>query len=367
MTSNLFTRCEPVTILSELLVRTHIPGQLHAADDGLQAIVGIGEGDLQALVTLANKHHVVIRALEPFCALMTVAGKDEYAERVGRAVMAERARIQNALSFLDLVFQAFDADGCKLTVMKSLDHWPDLGNDLDLFTTASPARVVGTMREHFDAKLEPRSWGDRMANKWNFTMPGRAEVIEIHVGRLGQTGEHVSFGQSLIASAKPAQFGSHDFVVPVPEHRIILATLQRMYRHFYVRLCDIMNTTELVEADRIDYSALQSAARECGIWPGVASYLCIVSDYVNSFRGEGLKLPAIVRSSATFGGDRVYFNRDFLRIPIVPDSLRLYVAELKKFLQRRDVPGTLRLSVLPGLATAAAVGQKLTGTDKGIW
>jgi len=32
-----------------------------------------------------------------------------------------------------------------------------------------------------------------------------------------------------------------------------------------------------------------------------------------------------------------------------------------------EVEGTLRLSLLPCLATAAVVEQRITGSDKGIW
>jgi hypothetical protein len=171
----------------------------------------------------------------------------------------------------------------------------------------------------------------------------------------------------MISRARVEQFGTFRFTVPAPEDRVILATLQRMYRHFYLRLCDIVNTSELVERSSIDYAALQSSAREAGIWQGVASYLCIVSDYLKSYRAGGLPLPPSVRSAARVGGDLIRFRRDFLRVPIVPQSVGLYVSELGSFLQRGDVLGSLRLSMLPCLATAAALGEKLTGSDKGIW
>ena len=41
--------------------------------------------------------------------------------------------------------------------------------------------------------------------------------------------------------------------------------------------------------------------------------------------------------------------------------------ELKTLLMNGDLRNSLRLSLLPGLATAAALEQKLTGSDKGIW
>jgi hypothetical protein len=51
----------------------------------------------------------------------------------------------------------------------------------------------------------------------------------------------------------------------------------------------------------------------------------------------------------------------------LPDSLNLYASELKTLLLQGQVRNSLRLSLLPGLATAAALELKITGRDKGIW
>ena len=139
-----------------------------------------------------------------------------------------------------------------------------------------------------------------------------------------------------------------------------------MYRHFYLRLCDVADTAQLVENDPIDYPYLRSLTQSAGIWRGTATFLAIVSDYVEHFRGTGVELPAMVRSAAQFGGDQLSC-RGFLRIPIMPHSVRLYTSELGSLALRGELQGTLRLSLLPCLATAAVVEQKFTGSDKGIW
>jgi len=56
-----------------------------------------------------------------------------------------------------------------------------------------------------------------------------------------------------------------------------------------------------------------------------------------------------------------------LRGPIVPQSVRLYGAQLAGFVRKFEVESGARLSLLPWLATAALVGQRITGSDKGIW
>ncbi|HEY2858580.1 MAG TPA: hypothetical protein VGJ21_09195, partial [Terracidiphilus sp.] len=98
-----------------------------------------------------------------------------------------------------------------------------------------------------------------------------------------------------------------------------------------------------------------------------ATYLAIVSDYVRKYRGKGVELPKVVTQSARFSGDAVFYARGFIRVPIMPQSAKLYGSQLAGILKKRELHNTARLSLLPWLATAAAVGQKLTGSDKGIW
>ena len=73
------------------------------------------------------------------------------------------------------------------------------------------------------------------------------------------------------------------------------STLQRMYRHFNFRLCDVVDTAALADAGAIDFANLRSLACAAGIWEGVATYLQIVSDYTMSYRGTGLDLPKFVK------------------------------------------------------------------------
>jgi hypothetical protein len=319
--------------------------------------------------TLANSHHVILRAFPILRRNLDAADSEPAewpAEWIDRAIVEEKARTQHALSFFQPICQALEIAG-DVVVIKSLDHWPDLGSDLDLFTNADAGAILSIMRQHFQARVAPRSWGDRLANKWNFIVPGLPELVEVHVGRLGQTGEQIALNQSLIARAETVQFGSHSFRVPAPEGRMIIGTLQRMYRHFYVRLCDIVDNARLVDAGSIDYGYLKSMAMEAGLWQGVATYLVIVSDYVKSYRGADLLLPAFVRDAALFGNELVRFRRNFLRIPIFPQAANLYASEWKRLLLNGEIKNALRLSLLPGLATAAALEFKITGSDKGIW
>ena len=345
-----------LTLLSQLL--------LGANTNGLE-MPGTELQDLDEILRLATSHHVIVRAF-PSLHKQLMANGDTRTDWVEQELAKEQARIDHAIPFLAHICEELEAAG-DVVVIKSLDHWPDLGSDLDLYTNADAKTVVAIMRERFKAQLDKRSWGDRLANKFNFIVPGLPELVEVHVSRLGQTGEQIAITQSLVKRATRAPFGSFSFNTPAPEDRMIISTLQRMYRHFYVRLCDIVDNAKLIDSGAVDYPYLKSLAVSAGLWDGLATYLAIISGYVKSYRGESLPLPPLVTNAAHFGNELVHFRRNFLRIPIFPQSAWFYASEWKRLLLNGELRSTLRLSLLPGLATAAALEMKMTGSDKGIW
>jgi putative nucleotidyltransferase-like protein len=335
--------------------------------EALEHVASLDQRGRDEFLALADAHHVVVRAMQALTGLAAGAGNTDVIQWASEALARENARIENALKYLDNIVRELDAAGCRVTVIKSLDHWPDVGNDLDLYSPADEKQIVRVMVEKFKARVEPRSWGDRLANKWNFSIEGLRELIEVHSQRLGQTGEHRAIAERVVQRSVKRLLAGYCFPVPAPEERIIVATLQRMYRHFYFRICDIVNTANVVETDRIDFGELRRAADLGGIWPGVATYLVIASDYVKQYRGTGLELPKEVRSAARFGGSKITVRQKFLRVPILAGGAGLYTSQVTQTALRGDLPGTLRLSLLPYLASAAAVAAKVTGSDKGIW
>ena len=360
---------ESMTLLSRLLLTRQDgdnPSSSMAA--GLKSeLRNISREKFHDLVTLASSNHVVVRGLEVFLRMMPETENDIRAEWARSALATERARIARALSFLSDICAAFESEKYDVAVIKSLDHWPDLGSDLDLYTDAHSRDIAEFMKRRFGAHTARQSWGDRLAGKWNFSIPGLSEAVEIHMGRLGQTGEQVAVSSCLTKRSRLAMIGDYVFRVPSVSDRMMISTLQRMYRHFYFRLCDIVDSAELLETGAIDFEDLRSSATNADIWEGVATYLAIVSDYVKQYRDSDLDLPPFVRSDARFGGELVYYSNEFLRVPIMPQSARLYGSQLAGLLRKRQLQNCARLSLLPWLATAAVVGQRITGSDKGIW
>jgi hypothetical protein len=279
----------------------------------------------------------------------------------------EQQQISHALTVLNKVVRALELTGHSPIVIKTLDHWPDIGSDLDLFIAATEQDTVRVMQSEMNAEPQAQSWGDRLAHKWNFRIPGLSRLVEIHVGCLGQTGEQDALPAHLEQASVMRAAGSFRFRVPAPEEQVTLATLQRMYRHFYIRLTDLVNLTGLVRAGRLDFTRLHSTAQRWSIWPGIATLLKITSDY-NERTGAGLlPLPEFVERAARFGADVTYVGEQFLRVPMLPQGSQLFLQQLIGTGAARHFRSAARLTLLPALAAAAFVNLQITGDDKGIW
>lgn len=279
----------------------------------------------------------------------------------------EQQEIGYALTVLYKVVSALELTGHSPIVIKTLDHWPDIGSDLDLFIAATEEDTVRVMQSELRAEPQAQSWGDRLAHKWNFRIPGLSRLVEIHVGCLGQTGEQDALPAHLEENSVLRDAGSFRFRVPAPEEQVTLATLQRMYRHFYIRLTDLVNLTGLVRAGRLDFMRLRNSSQRWSIWPGVATLLKITSDY-NERTGVGpLPLPEFVLRSARFGAEVTYVGEQFLRVPMLPQGSQLFLQQLIGTGAALRFRAAARLSLLPALAAAAFVNLRLTGDDKGIW
>jgi hypothetical protein len=331
-----------------------------------QFLSGLGKEKWERLLFLADIHHVTVRAIGELKRIAESRGNQLIEKRLEAVLAIERQRIATALKFLDILCRTLQRAGCSAIVIKSLDHWPDFGDDLDLLTNGEPRVVIKAMERGHGARLQPRSWGDRLAGKWNFQVPGLHELVEVHVKCLGQTGEHVSLAERVEQRHIERRIGEYIFPVPAPEEQIVIAALQRMYRHFYMRLCDIANIADLLCNGTLDFAELRKGAEFGSVWSGVATLLVLVADCARRYHYD-VALPADVLHSAQIPGKRVRLNDHFLRVPLLPDAARLYGQQLIRTGARGDLRALTRLSLLPPLATAAFLGKWITNKDKGIW
>ncbi len=328
--------------------------------EALEFVRQLDDEQWSSLAAVASAHHVALRAF---------GGHEESNAPtcVAALVRAEFNRMYCALKRLSEVCAVLEENRCTTVVVKSLDHWPDLGTDLDLLTCSAEVNVTKILQKEFGASIESSTWSDRVAHKINYRLPELPELIEIHFGRLGQAGEHVGLASQIVERRVLQQVGEHRFFVPSPEDRILLATLQRLYRHFYIRVCDFVNAASLIDSGAIDFEQLRSRAKQAGIWPGTATFVLLVSDYVSHYRCQPLMAPRHFTLASRFGIEKIFASTGFLRVPMFPQAAELYLKQVAKSLRRRDPVSSARLGLIPPLALAATLRHKLTGNQYGIW
>lgn len=333
----------------------------------IEYVSGLDREQLREFLKQAETQRVLRRTLGILKESLPNVRQEPTAELLHHLISEEHQRVQRALAYLRQIADFFEQRGLPIMVMKTLDHWPDTGSDLDLLTTADDAEVCQIFESDLRAGQQSPSWGDRLAHKFNFRIPELPELVEVHVGCLGQTGEQKGLATGALSRRVMQSYGAYTLPVPLPEDRIVIATLQRMYRHYYIRLTDIVNIFGLLADRRVDFDRLQAIAEVGSVWPGVATLLTIVCQHGVRYGGDSIALPDTVTAATRFNSTRTYLDRRFVRVPLVPEAADLFLHQLAGTGRKRNFRAMMRLSLLPVLATAAFVSFRVTGNDKGVW
>jgi len=356
-------------VLAELLLlETPEPGH----DDprftaAMDYVADLTLEQMHDLLLQAETQRVLRRTLAVLKSHLPERRRGAVADLVDNKLAAAHQGVEIALCRLQELVNCFEERGLPVLVMKTLDHWPDMGSDLDLLVMAGDAEAQRIFDDNFQAIQQPPSWGDRLAHKLNFRLPQLRELVEVHVGCLGQTGEHKSLAAAVISRRIRRSYGLFSLPVPSHEDQVVIGTLQRMYRHYYIRLTDIVNIHGLLSTGRLDFDRLQTISEQASIWPGVASLITVISQHSANFGAQPIALPEQVLAAARFGAERTYFDRRFVRVPLIPEAGSLFVQQLNGSCRRHAFGAVARLSLLPVLATAAYLSFRITGSDKGIW
>jgi hypothetical protein len=335
-------------------------------DAGRSYLREIEDAQWPELLALAEAHHVTLRAFEPLLSAPTDSVPSHVLRWIGPAIQAEHARIEEVLPALDNICRACAQVGAPLVVIKSLDHWPDFGDDADVYTNAKHKLVKKILIGKFHSARKPRTIGDRLAGKQTYIIPGVKTHFEAHVRRLGQVGEQVPVAQRFVERAREVVVNGYTFLIPAVEERIIVAALMRMYRHLHIRICDVVNTGKLIERGAVDYDELRRAAELGGIWSGVATYLTIVADFYQRFAEKPLALSADIRAGALFGIDKLSIGK-FMQIPMLREASRLYRRQWAQTARRGSIAASMRLMTVPPLVSASSAAHALFGRGLRIW
>jgi hypothetical protein len=235
------------------------------------------------LLDLCQQNLIILRTL----AALEARGVSLEGEAAARQEK-ERERIEQGLATIGSIAQQFERADVPFMVIKTGDHFPDQGHDIDLLLGDGGAKAECLLRDELGASPLERSVSEVLSAKSNWRCG--PTTIEMHVGRLGQVGEHRQLAEEIFSQRQRARIGSLEAMVPSAEGRMILAMLQRIYRHFNFRICDLVNVSGLVEDETLSWETLWRLCRLGGIDYGVGLGIAMVADQLSRL-DEKLALP----------------------------------------------------------------------------
>src|SRR6185437_6900175 len=120
-----------ISLLSKIIIQGY-SGDFSAPDQdldhlqpALDHVSALNEQGFADFVELADAHHVTVRALAVIENMASKRNLTQLQEWCNSTLDAERTRIAKAVESLYAIVQALDMSGCPVSVIKSLDHWPD--------------------------------------------------------------------------------------------------------------------------------------------------------------------------------------------------------------------------------------------------
>ena len=312
--------------------------------------VGGGDLDCATVLRLAAPNEALIRLANALRDAGVLLGGEH-----DRIVAREEMRVADAFRAARGIAALCARASIPFLFPKILQHYPDLGDDLDLLVLAEPGEFARDVLRQLELVGDHHSIASRIAGSAGYLLAGCDTPLDVQHGRLGRLGEHRDFPASLYAHRRSICVGGEAFDVPSPGDHLVLQGMQRVYGRRRITLADVAYTIRSLRRDALDWSQVLDTAREHGVAGGLSCYLT----YVESIHGAVFDtplLPPIVRAALRMRGwGRVEFRGGYYRYPTVRVASTLYLLEFGAHLRARRWQGAGRLCLLPALGAAAAL------------
>jgi len=277
--------------------------------------------DAEILISVLRKNRLLVRYLQE-----QTSTEFNKIDKIDFILKEEQNRVKKGLELMGTITKKFEDQGSPIMVIKSLDNYPDLGHDIDLYTEAPIKIVDKILIDDLGAKLGQPTISDRLARKRNYAIAGYP-ILEVHCGRLGQVGEQMVLARELLSNCQKVRIDGVFAYVPRPEHRLLITVLQRMYRHFNIRLCDVYNTIQLLKDTPIDWQYLKEIAVSAGLWEGLLFYLNYINGIYSRYcpdKDLNQYIKMLKKGPTYIVAQRMHF-----RFPLLSTGCKLY---FKKFI-----------------------------------
>jgi hypothetical protein len=309
--------------------------------------------DWHLLLTLARHNVVLVRLADRLArtALRPPALFTEAAER-------ERERARAALAVIGQIAERCARHGVEFLFPNALQHYPDLGGDLDLLVLPRSQDVDALILDGLGVSPRPRDLRAHIAGAATYGLPDAGLVLDVRHGRLGRVGEHGWYPAALIRSRRRRQVvAGAELFAPAPEDQLVLQGMNRISGRRALRIADVLATVATVRTWPLDWSYVASMARALCVFPELCCYLGYVDQIHQALYGGPL-IPADARSGLVLEGwGRVVFRGGGYQFPAIRVRNRLYWRQLASFAGAGDWRAASRLCLVPVVVAAERLGR----------
>jgi hypothetical protein len=330
--------------------------------------------DFQVFEVLARKNKVLVRSLEK---LLESEVFPEFDARIQATLKEEASRVALKMEIVELITRAFESEGVRFVIMKTLDNLPDLGHDIDLLVVPSDTRKAEmVLRDKFGALTggaitgsghETKSVCERLTGKMlfylpKFSLPGQVDdypEAEIYP-RFSQLGEAYLPNERFVDHRTTLTLDKYRFYILSREHRLLISCLHSLFRHGIIRISELHNACRWI-TEGIDWALFWREVEASG---AVAASRFFLGHVLTYSRTTGMDLPdeATKNMDGPDSGMHSY--------PFKPPNLTLASFWIRKgisdFGHGKMASSIRALGLAPLLAGLALARYKVTGKT-GIW
>lgn len=157
---------------------------------------------------------------------------------------------------------------------KTLEHYPDLGNDIDILT---PGKGIIQIMNVFSGKYgATRSIVEKLTGKFIINLQNLC-FLEFY-SSLSNFGEKYLSEDSIVKRSKLIEINGFKFKVPSNEDAFLIIIIHSMYRHGGIlKLSEFYQAVLILGSNSIDWNYLYNMCHTWGITAGLFCFLNIIS------------------------------------------------------------------------------------------
>lgn len=257
-------------------------------------------------------------------------------------VEKEKKRVNNYSKYLLIIQETASKEKIPVIFVKALQHWPDMGHDIDLFVPEKSRRIDLLLKKHLTLEKGEQSLFNRFARKTSFHILPECVLLEIHHDLVGLMGEHSLFSRKLMEKKLSANINGGSIPIPSLENQLLIQVIQRAYMHRGIRIGDFLQVTSLMFNKSLNWNVFSERAKAIGVWPGcqtILSYICSIININNQNSFQISKIKKLInfnKISFSFkeGREHLLNSNTFLRLhlkKVLFDLLHFNISSLWRF------------------------------------